>query len=695
MLGVAVAQSATQPTRIVILPFDTDSAVSAYQLGLPTALQQALNQVPGVYVPPVGDAALMANKAVDNDIAVENLLGQVFNAGAIVTGRVILGGAGVVAEMNVAVAGGTQPVQAQGAGPAELAAAAAAAVARVVTPDASEDALAAVRAAAEQTPSVPSLGPTGLAASGLPGVRVDQLNTAAQLDPQSAWVAAEYARVLALDGDLELAASEARRAAEMAPNNVEIQALAGVVLEAAGDPGALAAFERALSINPVHSVALAGRAAVTAASGQGNPTADLEASIHAYPRFVDAYIRLSNQQADISRSVQTLRRAETYSPESVLLRGTVMQRLIDAGDAQAALAYLRQAVSEPLARSASMYGLVRLLPASLAAGAKELLAQGLEFYPDSLELRMAEADLLIQEGDLQGAIAILAPLREENPNSVGVANLLAVAQVQSGDLDAARATFESLRDQGVDVELALAELYLASGRAAGALELLEPLVAANPDSAHLQALHGTALMRLGRLAEGEQVLGRALQLEPENELASRSLELLRQQRELTGGDVALGEEAGLAFQQGLSALDRHDYAAASQAFGRSREVQDTGLAAFYQGYSRQLMGDTRSAISDYLVALETFNDSDIVLNNLGYAQLELGRFDLALDYLRSAIASNPDNAQAHLNLGVVYYGLQRFEDAIAQFSEAGRLDPSIAPTTETLIEDVRRRLGQQ
>ena len=220
-------------------------------------------------------------------------------------------------------------------------------------------------------------------------------------------------------------------------------------------------------------------------------------------------------------------------------------------------------------------------------------------------------------------------------------------------------------------------------------------MAEQPDDAYLQALYGTALMRQGRLDESESVLQRVLELEPDNALASRSLELLRQQRELTGGDVGFTEEAGIAFQQGLASLDQHDYGSAVQAFARSREAQDTGLAAFYQGYSRQLLGQTRAAVQDYEVALEAFPDSDIVLNNLGYAQMELGRYDLALDYLRRAIAANPENAQAHLNLGVTYYAVQRYEDAIGEFAEAGRLDPSIAATTETLIEDVRRRLGGQ
>lgn len=50
-LTFAAAQGTTAVKRVVILPFDTDAAVSPYQLGLPTALQHALNQLPGTYVP--------------------------------------------------------------------------------------------------------------------------------------------------------------------------------------------------------------------------------------------------------------------------------------------------------------------------------------------------------------------------------------------------------------------------------------------------------------------------------------------------------------------------------------------------------------------------------------------------------------------------------------------------------------------
>lgn len=692
---LAMAQGPTVQARVAVLPFDVDASVQAYQLGLPAALQHALNQLPGVYAPPVGDTALVANKAADAEQDALAVVGRLFDATAVVTGQVASGGGGVRATLAVTVGGATTTVEAQGSDPAGLAQDVAVAVARLVRPNVTNAELDAVRAAARQTPSVPSLGPTGVAASGLPGARVADLATAAELDASSAWVHVQHARALALAGALTEAADAARVAIGLAPDDAEAQATAGVVFEAAGATDEAAdAFARALSVNPAHAVALAGRAALAAAD-DANASADLQAAIDAYPRFVDAYLRLADRQPDPQRALQTMRRAEAYAPESVLLRGSVMQRLIDAGDARGALAYLQQTLGEPLARSAAMYALARRLPSSVAAEGLRLVDAGQQLYPDSTELVVAEADLLLQSGRDDEAEALLGPLFTQNPSNVSVGNLLAVAQARRGDVDAARRTFESLRGEGADVDRALAELYLAAGRSAAALAVLEPLAAAAPDDAGVQALYGTALVRMGRLDEGAAALATALQLEPGQPLASRSLALLEQQRQLTGeADIVFGEEAGAAFQQGLYALDVEDYAAAAQAFARSREIEENPLAAFYHGYARQLLGETRAAVADYQTALESFPDSDIVLNNLGYAQLELGRFDLALDYLRRAVAANPENARAHLNLGLARFAIGRYDDAITSFEEAARLDPSLTGTTDQLIANARERAGQ-
>jgi len=698
VLGAALLNvAAAQVTRVAVFPFDVAASTQAYQLGLPGALQRALNQLPGVYAVPVGDVALVANKALDAELDVNATVGRLFDAGALVTGQVALaGGGGVQATVNVEIAGAVQPLQASGADPAELAVALAEQLARVVAPAASEQALERVRAAAAQTPSLPSLGPTGLSASGLPGANVTDLATAAELDPGSAWVLSEYAKATALAGDIATAADLAARAAAAAPEDADVQATAGVVLRTAGRAEeAAAAFARALATNPDHAIALVGRASVPQLS-DAEPAADLQAAIESYPRFVDAHLRLADLEPDRVRALQTLRRAERYSPESVLLRGTVIGLLVRNGDANGALAYLQQAVAEPLARSAALYALARELPASHAERALALVDQGEELYPDSADLKVAHADLLVKSDQPAEAAALLRPVYAANPGDREVGGMLAVALARSGDLDGAAEVFEAQRGAGPQADLALAEVYLAAGRAAGALDLLAPLVEAAPDDAQLQALYGTALVRMGRLDDGRAALDRALDLDEDNALAQRSLSLLEQQTRLTGdADVTFNEEAGVAFQQGLYALDVGDYVAARDAFGRSLAAQEGNpLAAFYRGYARQLTGDQRGSIADYQVALQAFEGNDIVHNNIGYAYLQTGRYDLALDHLRRAVQANDRNAQARLNLGLVYMSLDDYARALSEFEAAVELDSSLGPTLEQLIATARQRAGQ-
>ena len=690
-----VSTAMAQVTRVVVFPFDADAASQAYQLGLASALQRSLNQIPGVYSPPVGDTALVANRAVSVGVDVDETVGRLFNASALVTGQVSLAGGGVRAVVNVTIAGGTQVVDVSGPDPAAVAVGVATAVARIVAPDLSATTAAAVEATASDTPSVPSLAPAGLSASGLPGVSLTDLDAATQLDPDSAWVRAEYAKALALAGSLTAATEAALAAGTMAPTDAEVQATVGVVLSSAGQRDeALAAYTASLAANPAHAIALAGRASVTSAS-QGDPAADLQAAVDAYPRFVDAHVRMAARQGDAVRALQVLRRAESFAPDSLLLRSTVMELLLEAGDANGALAYLQQAVTDPLARSAGLYALARGLPAALSTQALALIDAGSQSYPDSTELVVARADVFLQAGRPDDALALLLPIYDANPSASNVGSLLAVTKARLGDIDGARVIFEAQRGQGADVDRALAELYVAAGRAGAALVILEPLVAASPDDAQLQALYGTALTRIGRLDEGRASLDRALALDADNALARRALSLLEQQRQLTGDEqITFSEEAGAAFQQGLYALDISDYVAAAESFARSRAIQENALTAFYHGYAKQLSGDTRGAVDDYLLALDAFGDSDIVLNNIGYAYLELSRYDLAIEYLNRALAANPENAQVHLNLGLYYFALARYGDAITSFEEAIRLDPGLQTAAGSLIEASRERAGQ-
>ncbi len=690
----ALAQSQpAQVTRVVVLPFDASASVSAYQIGLSTALVRALNEVPNIFAPAVGDAALVVQHATDAGADALQTVGSLFSADVIVSGSVSGSDQRVSAKLVLHRSSGDSTVTADaGTGsPAELARSAAAALVKALVPDVGAQTLSRVDDAAAQTPSLPSLGPVARAASRLPGVRAGDLATAAQLDGDSSWVQAEYARVLALGGDTTQGVKVAQQAVEAQPDDVEAQVVLGIVLSADGQQDAArAAFQKALDINPAQAVALTGIASVTADPAEA--VADLEAAIDAYPRMVDAYIQLAALQNTPQKGLQALRRGEKALPESIPLRRAVLRRVLAAGDAKGALAYLQQAVQEPLAPTAGLYALARDLPPSVADGALALVREGEKAYPDDTSLKVAEADLLLRSGDYQGAQTILAPLHDSQASNAEIANLLAVAQARQGDVQGAQKTFESVMGTNDTARRALGKLYLAAGRAQSALDTLEPLVGQDSKDAQAITYYGIALSRIGKLDEAKTALKRALDLQPGLALADRAMSLIDQQANVTGGQtVTFNEKAGTAFQQGLYALEVQDYASAAEAFARSRAAGDTPLAAFYQGYALQLTGDARGALADYQVALKAFPDSDIVLNNVGYGHLQVGRYDLALDELGRAVDANPDNAQAHLNLGLTYYALGRYKDAVGAFDAAVAIDASLKDKIQQVYDAAQQK----
>lgn len=696
--ALTYAQStASAPERVVILPFNASGTASAFELGLPTALQRALNEIPDVYVPPVGDVALVMQKARQAGKDPLATVRSLFGADAVVQGSVDGTGTTLRASLTVAVGGQTQTLTAEAADgtPATLARAAAKAVATTLKPDLGATVLGRIDGAAAQTPSLPSLGPVALAASRLPGAKVDDLASATQLDPGSSWVKTEYARLLTLAGDAKTGVQVAQQAVDAQPDDVEAQVVLGVVLQADKQlQPALAAFQKALAINPANAIALTGAAGLE--SDQTKKAAQLQAAIRAYPRLLEAHLKLAAMQPNDQRALQTLRNAEGALPESLALHQAIVHQVLKIGDDKGALAYLQQTVQDPMAVSAGLYALARQLPADVTTGALALVRQGEQAYPDAVVLKAAEGELLVRQGDYVGAEGVLAPLHVSHPKDTGIANLLTVAQARQGKLDAARQTFESVAGTGPAAQSGLAQIYLAAGRAEAALKLLEPIAQQGTNDATTLATYGLALGRIGKVQEAQAALEKALKLQPNLTLAQRGLGLLKQQQDLTGGtQITFTGDAGAAFQQGIYALEVQDYQTAVKAFQRARTLDDNGLSAFFEGYAQQLTGDPRSAIDAYQSALKAFPTSDIVLNNLGYAHLQLGRFDLALEQLDKAIKANPDNAQAHLNLGLTYYGLSRFQDAIKEFDQAVALDPNLKTTVAPVRQQAQQKAGGQ
>lgn len=699
VLLLAAGQAAAQ--RIVFLPFDAEASVEAFAIAFPAALQRAFNEIDGVYAPPVGDAAVVSQRVAEagGDPLAE--VARVFGADVLVLGQ-LRGSDALTLDLVVRRADAEPAGRSLSGRASDLPAiwrAAADVVLELGGIGASTSDRADARRLLGDAPSLPSLGPVALASARLPGVRLDQLELAASLDGDSAWVQAELARALALAGAAERGRAAAERAVDL-EDAAETRALLGVVLLTQGDAGAAAAFEAALARNPAHAVALVGLA-------QAGPAADaraaaLERAVVAAPRMVDAHLALAELQTTPARAVQVLRRASASLPDSLAIQASLVDLVVDAGDARGALDLLRGAVADPVGRRGAVYALAARLPSELARDALAFVREGRAAFPADPDLRRAEIDLLRAIGDSAGADAAQEAWVESGDAPPSEVVAWAESLAARGRVDEAQAWLATVADLDADADLRSAQVDLAGGRARSAIATLEPKVMAGDADGLRRAIYAIALGRVGRVSEAEEILrqvvaegsmpGADARAADAAALAGRGLASLEEQRRV-GGDAAfrLPPDVASAFEQGLYALETGDLAGARDAFARARAVQEAGVVAFYEGYARQMLGDPRGAIAAYQAARTDLGDNDVLLNNLGYAHLQVGRLDLALEVLRSAVAANPDNARAHLNLGLAYYGLARFGDAVRSFDAALGLDPSLASSAGPVIDDARRR----
>ncbi len=200
---------------------------------------------------------------------------------------------------------------------------------------------------------------------------------------------------------------------------------------------------------------------------------------------------------------------------------------------------------------------------------------------------------------------------------------------------------------------------IRAGKADQALVRLEPLIAAQPGSAELRGLAGSALARLGFHERALAQYRRALVLEPGRHAAAfgagNMLYLMGRYDEAADafGQVLAAEpdhadarnNLGLA----LHKLGRLDAAGAIFAEATARQPDQARLW-FNLGNVQADAGHPEDAIASYRRSLALAPDAAETLNNLGNVLRGVGRMDEARAAYRAALAAKPDHAASHLNL---------------------------------------------
>jgi tetratricopeptide (TPR) repeat protein len=190
------------------------------------------------------------------------------------------------------------------------------------------------------------------------------------------------------------------------------------------------------------------------------------------------------------------------------------------------------------------------------------------------------------------------------------------------------------------------------------LSLLFVLLVTDPKQAVLLVQQGLRALQQGQLAQAQQALEQASELDPNNAYAWASL-----------------AETYLRLKQPQQASAAAETA---EKVGSDNPVVSHALAMFYEE-----SGDPARAFALAQAAerqqASPANQHLLTQTGFEYAQLLLRQqqFTHAADVISGAIQADPRNAQLTLTLGVARYGQRRFEDSIIAFLKVIQIDPSI------------------
>lgn len=138
------------------------------------------------------------------------------------------------------------------------------------------------------------------------------------------------------------------------------------------------------------------------------------------------------------------------------------------------------------------------------------------------------------------------------------------------------------------------------------------------------------------------------------------------------------EAYDLSISKGLIEFGKGHYEKAAQQFERALEADpDDFDARDYLGQSLLRLKKHEEALKIFRHLVEADPSSGRALLGLGVAQISLGQYDAALNSLKTAEGTLPDNPLIYYYQGLVYHQLKAFHQSPALFSRAMALSPDL------------------
>lgn len=349
------------------------------------------------------------------------------------------------------------------------------------------------------------------------------------------------------------------------------------------------------------------------------------------------------------------------------------------GEAAEASRYFGRAVElKPASADARMYWASSLIELHQTLRAEKEFKTAVQLEPSRFDTNHNLGEFYIAEGRVSAALPYLQRAQLAEPSSVANGHDLALAEIKTGHLEEARAVLRGLLAHHPSAELLslLAAIDERAGREIEAANEYQLAARMSPTEANMFAW-GSDLLLHHALGPAEQVFGQGARLYPR----SRRLQI------------------GL----GIALYSRSHYSDAAEAFSRAIDLDPSDarpykmLSMIYDISPSQMPEVTarfarvaelhpRNPSALYYYALCLWKGSRTHANPADTRKAE--------GLLETTTAIEPDFADAHLQLGILYWQQNRIANAILQYRQAIRYQPSLAEAHYRLAAALVR-MGQR
>ncbi len=482
---------------------------------------------------------------------------------------------------------------------------------------------------------------------------IQALEHAIELSPEHVELIIELGRLYTTEENWEAAKSTLEDALEFDDLQPDVQTLLAQSLTNLGNPReALAALQKAETLAPDNLDILSDLGTLQMIQ------MDFESAHNTFLRAVEICETLDKSPAEKAhylclagdalthigqeaRAAALWQRALQFAPDDPDLLTTVGQSYLSRGRSSEALELLEHALNcDPT--QVSRY--IEAARAAEAAGDIERaifqLKRALEQEPEDSNIAMQLAEVLLQNGKPDNALAYLEHIPEGSPNGARLNAIRASGNAALGDVETATELSErAIREAPDDLEVILAasNTLLQSGQIARALEVTQQLSAAHPNS-----------------PEAALTFARALVLDAEERIAGQIGETI--------WDANPAPETN-KLEVITSVLD-----AVSNHAQFDSEVQQL------RGRSQAALGDPDVALLQLEAIVNDISPPEI-LTALAVAARRLGNFSKAKGYIESVQNQSPSHSPGQIEFGRIAYLEGELKIATKAFEQAVTFAP--------------------